>query len=89
MVPTIAAAAAEEAGTADHDGGDALQVGVGDGVRAGAPGPADQHPGGEPEDQTGDGVDAEQDPVDLDTGQPRRLDVVTDGVDVAAPRRSG
>ena len=79
------APAAEEAGAADDDGGDALQVGVGDRVRAGGAGPADEDPGGEAVDRAGDDVDAEQDPVDADAGQPRGLRVVADGVHVPAP----
>ena len=80
-----AAAATEQAGAADHDGGDGLQVGVDDGVRAGRAGPADQHPGGQAVDQPGHRVDAEQHPVDPDADQPRRLDVVPDRVHVPAP----
>ena len=80
-----AAAATEQAGAADHHGGDALQVGVDDGVGTGRAGPADQHPRGDAVDQPGDRVDAEQHPVDPDTDQPSRFDVVADGVDVPTP----
>ena len=47
------APAAEQAGAADDDGGDALQVGVGDRVRAGRAGPADEDPGGQAVDRAG------------------------------------
>ena len=82
-----AAATTEQAGAADHHGGDASPgwrrrsaLGL---ARAGA---ADQDPGGDAVDQSGHGVDAEQHPVDPDADQPGGLDVVADGVDVAAPR---
>ena len=67
------AAAAEEAGAADHDRGDRLEVAVGDGVRAGCVGPADLDPCGEAVDQPGSGVDADEHPVDADAGQPGGL----------------
>ena len=82
-----AAAPAEQARAADHHGGDAVQVGVDDRVRAGGAGPADQHPGRDAVDQTGHRVDAEQHPVDPDADQPGRLEVVAHRVDVPAPRR--
>ena len=45
------AAAAEQAGAADHHSGDAVQVGVDDGIGAGGAGPADLDPGGDAVDQ--------------------------------------
>ena len=36
-------------------------------------------------DQPGDHVDAEQHPVDPDTGQPGAFGVIADGVNMAAP----
>src|SRR6185437_16558403 len=76
---------AEQAGPADHDRCDGLQVGAYDRVRAGRARPADQHPGAEAVDQPRNGVDAEEHAVDLDANQPGRLDVIADGVQMTAP----
>ncbi len=79
------AAAAEQAGAADHHGGDASR-----GWRS-APAcgltdadAADQHPAGDRADEAGDDVDREQRPVGADAGQPRGVGVVAGRVDVPA-----
>ena len=81
------AAAAEQAGAADHHGRDALQVRVDGVVRARGARVADRHPRSDADDQSGEHVDPEQDPIRADPGQPRRLDVVADRVHVATPLR--
>ena len=65
------ATSTEQAGAADDHGRDRLQVGVGRGVGAGRTGASDEDPRGDAVDQAGHGVDADQHPVDPDTGQPR------------------
>ena len=81
-----AASATEQAGAADHHGGDAVQVGVDDRVGTRRAGPADQHPAGDAVDQPRHRVDAEQHPVDPDTDQAGRLGVVAHGIHVPTPR---
>ena len=48
------AAAAEQAGAADHHGGDRIEIGGLPGLRADPADAADQHPGGDRADQAGD-----------------------------------
>src|SRR3954454_24012388 len=82
-----AAPAAEEAGAAEHDGGDRVEVVLGADVRARRGEPADEDPPADRVEQTGDGVDGEQHPVGPDAREPGGFDVVAGGVDVLAPRR--
>jgi hypothetical protein len=85
--PDDRAAAAEQAGAAEHDRGDRVEVvgearvGVAD-VRAG-----DQQQRRDPVDRAGDHVDHDQLPPDGDAHEARRLRVVAERVDAAAPRR--
>ena len=81
-----AAAAAEEAGAADHDCGDRLEVDVGRGVGAGRQRAAELHPGADRVDHAGHHVHAEQHAVDVDTGQAGGFLVVARGVHVLPPR---
>ena len=80
---------AEQARAAEHDGRDAVQVlGRLPGVRVADLGAADEEHRGEPGGEAGERVDAEQDAIRVDPGQPRGLAIVADRVDVPAPRRS-
>ena len=78
------AAPAEEAGAADHHGGDGVEVGGLPGLRADAADAADQHPGGDGADQAGERVDRDQRAVGVDAGEARRVGIVAGRVDVAA-----
>ena len=82
------AAAAEQAGAADHHRGDAVEVGVLAGGRADRADAADQRPAGDRGDEPGEHIDAEQDPVGIDAGQPRSFGIVAGGVDMAAIGRA-
>ncbi len=77
--------AAEEAGTADHHSRNAVEVGVDYRVGACGSRSSNLHPGRDAVDQTGDGVDTQQHPVDPDADQPGRLDIISNGVDVSPP----
>ena len=79
------AAAAEQAGAADDDGGDRVEVGIDAGVRTGRVDASHQDPAGQRERGAGGDVDAQQHAPHRDAGEPRGLGVITHGVDVPAP----
>ena len=78
------AAAAEQAGAADHHRGDAVEIGGLAGLRADRADPPDQGPAAERADHAGSDIDREQDAVGADAGEPRRVGIVADGIEMAS-----
>ena len=86
-VPAMAAAPAHQAGAADDDRGDRVELQPGAGVRLSLPVLRDVEDGRDAGEQAGNGVGDDLHLAGLDAGQPRGLLVAADGVDVAAERR--
>ena len=86
-VPKIVPDAAEQAGAADHDGGDDGQLVAGAGDRLGRVEPRREHEGAEPGEETHDHVDARGDRADVQAGEPRRLRIAADRVDLPTVAR--
>ena len=81
------AAPAEQAGAAEHDRGDGIEVLGLPGVRVADAGARHRQQRRDAVEHAGQHVDAEQHAFGRDAGQPRRLGVVADRVDVPARRR--
>src|SRR5215207_1802690 len=80
------AAAAEEAGTADDDCGDRIELGTDAGVgKTGIGTPREQKPG-EAGKESADHIDDDEHAIDVDAAHPCGLGVAANGVDMAADR---
>src|SRR6266508_6185264 len=86
--PDDRSAPAEQTRAAENDGRDRIEV-LGGLTRIWIAElrSADEQPGGDSVHEPGDRVDAEQHPLDLDSGQPCGLRVVSDGIDMPPPGR--
>ena len=80
--------AADEAGAAEDDGGDGVElVGLSELQAVRGEEARGRHDAAEARRQPREGVDEEQDRPDLDAGEPRRIRVAADRVDVNAEHR--
>src|SRR5208337_78868 len=79
------APAAGQADAADDDGGYAVEIDCGAGLRIGPADPPDEHPSREGHDDAGHDIRRELHPRDPDADQTGGLRVVSDGVDMDAP----
>ena len=85
-VPDDHAAPAEQAGAADDDGRDGVEVGAQAGLWAGGADAAHEEPGTDRVDEASHGIHRHEHPIDLDAREAGGFRVVSGGVDVATPR---
>ena len=79
------AASAEERGAADHHSGDRIEIALEEALRAHRTDPAHRHPAGKGAKGAGGRIDRKQHLFGIDAGHGRRLAVIADGIDMAAP----
>ena len=82
-----AADAAEQAGAADHHGGDDGELIADAGHRFRRIEPGREHEAGKAGEEADDHIDQHQNALDRQPGQPRRLEIAADRIDVAAEAR--